>query len=291
MKTRSLVLLSLACAALSSGGFAQSAPAPKIEFPAASPPATLKQRVGVTDIEVTYSRPGVKGRKIFGGLVPYGEVWRTGANQATRISFSTPVKFGGASVPAGTYELFTIPGADEWTVILSQPPKAQWGAYSYDSAHDVARVKAKPVAVPSPIETFTIQVSSITEKSAALYFAWEKTRVPVQLEFDVVALVKPQIEALMASDAEKKPYANAAMFYLDYGLDLNKAAEWMDAAIAQQPDAFYLVYRKALIQEKQGKKAEALATAEKSLADAKKASGSLKEEYVRLNEELIARLR
>jgi hypothetical protein len=289
MKIRSLALLVLGLAALGSSAFAQTAP--KLEFPAASPPATLKQRAGVTDIEITYSRPSMRGRKIFGGLVPYGEVWRTGANQATRISFSTPLKVNGTDLPAGTYDVFTIPGENEWTVIFNQPPAAQWGAYTYDAAHDVARVKAKPVAVPMPIETFTIQVSSLTEHSAQLYFAWEKTRVPVQLEFDVVALVKPQIDAVMASDAEKKPYANAAMFYLDYGLDLNKAAEWMDAAIAQRPDAFYLVYRKALILAKQGKKAEAIATAEKSLAGAQQASGSSRDEYVRLNQQLLATLR
>jgi len=275
----------LACSA---GLFAQ---APKINFPAASPAASLTQRVGLTDIQVNYNRPGAKGRKVFGGLVAYDHVWRTGANTATKISFSTPVKLNGTEVPAGTYELFTIPGVHEWTVIIHKN-MSQWGAYAYDEKNDVARVRAKPRALADSVETLIIGLNNIRDESATLYIAWEKTLVPVTLTVDVKATLVPQIEAVMAGGGDKLPYAQAAMYYLENGLDLKKAATWMDAAIAAQPDAFYLVYRKALILETLGDKAGALATAQKSLEAAQKApSPALRDEYVGLNEALIARLK
>jgi hypothetical protein len=266
-----------------------NAPAPHIDFPAASPTATLKQRVGLTDVEVVYSRPSMKGREVFGGLVPYGQVWRTGANNATRITFSTPVKLQGTPVGAGTYELFTIPGTDEWTVILQKAGK-QWGAYAYDQKNDVARVTAKPVALTDPYETFTIGINDIRDESATLNLVWEKTRVRVKLEMDVVGTLVPQIDAAMAAPG-RKPYAMAAMFYLDHNLDLKKALAWMDAAIAEQPNFFPIIYRKALIQAKMGDKEAAIATARQSIDFASKSTGPAKDEYIRLNEALIASLK
>jgi hypothetical protein len=274
--------------ALAGGLFAQ---APKINFPAASPTATLNQRVGLTDIQVNYNRPGAKGRKVFGGLVPYEHIWRTGANTATKISFSTPVKLNGTEIPAGTYELFTIPGTAEWTVIIHKN-MSQWGAYSYDEKNDVARVKAKPVALAEHVETLDIGLNDIRDESATLNIVWEKTRVPVAVTLDVKSTLVPQIEAVMAPGGDKLPYAQAAMYYLENGLDLKKAATWMDAAIAAQPDAFYLVYRKALILEKLGDKAGAVATAKKSMEAALQApSPALRDEYVGLNQALIDRLK
>jgi Protein of unknown function (DUF2911) len=262
----------------------------KIAFPEASPASTLKQRVGLTDIEITYSRPSMKGRKIFGGLEPFGVVWRTGANSATKISFSTPVKFGGADVPAGDYALFSIPGETEWTVILNKVT-GQWGAYTYDEKNDLVRVKAKPFPLPLPLETFTINFNRLHTDSALFELAWEKTLVPVKIEVDVNSVLVPQIEAAMASPNPKSPYFASAMFYYEQNLDLKKAAAWMDAAIAAQPDAYYFVYRKALILEKMGDKAGAIATAQKSMEGANKDKGLVKDEYIRLNEALIARLR
>ncbi len=291
MLTRNLSHLFFAAAALfaAAPAFAQT-PAPKIEFPAASPAASLKQRVGLTDIEIAYSRPGAKGRKVFGGLVPYGQVWRTGANSATKIKFSTEVKLGGATIPAGAYELFTLPGEKEWTVIIHKD-SSQWGAYKYDAKNDVARVQVAPVALAAPVESFTIEFGDLRDASATLLLTWDKSSVPVKLTVDVVAPLVPQIEAVMASNAEKKPYANAAMFYLEQGLDLAKAAAWMDAAVAAQPDAFFLVYRQARIRAAAGDKSGALAAAEASLAAAKKVGGPLGEEYTQLNQDLIASLK
>lgn len=283
-------LLLVQALAVAAGLSAQSPAAPKLELPAPSPTATLKQRVGLTDIEIVYSRPGVKGRVIFGGLESWGEVWRAGANSATKVTFSTPVKFGGKDVPAGTYALFAKLGQDEWTVILSKGPE-QWGAYAYNPKDEVARASAKPVKLNEPVETFTIDINDIRDESATLNLIWEKTRVSVKLEVDVVSKIVPQIEAVMSSDAPKKPYVPAAMFYLEHNLDLKKAAAWMDAAIAAEPNAFYYVYRKAKVLAAMGDKAGALAAAKASLEGANKAGGSIKDEYTRLNEALIASLK
>src|SRR5277367_6398601 len=145
---------------------------PKVEFPAPSPACTLKQRVGLTDVQIDYSRPNIKGREIFGSLVPYGQVWRTGANQATKIVFSTPVKLNGTEIPAGTYALMTIPGKDEWTIIINKGAE-QWGAYKYDQKADVARIKATPLSIDKPIETFTIEFKDIHDDSSNLNLAWD----------------------------------------------------------------------------------------------------------------------
>jgi hypothetical protein len=275
---------------ISTAVFAQ-APAPKLDFPKASPPATIKQRVGLTDIEVTYSRPSLKGRVIFGQLEPYGKVWRTGADSATRITFSTDVKVQGAALAAGTYELFTIPDPAEWTVIFQKAGK-QWGAYAYKPENDTLRVTARVQEFPFPLETFTIDFNDLRDTSASLNLVWEKTLVSLKLEVDVSSII-PQIEAVLAAPGEKKPYIAAAMFYLDHNLDLKKAAQWMDLGIAEQPENFRFpfTYRKARILAAAGDKAGARAAAEASLADARKAQGLLKDEYVRLNEALLAGLK
>ena len=267
---------------------ASSLPAqtPKVDFPAPSPACTLKQRIGLTDIEIVYSRPGVKDRTIFGSLVPYGQVWRTGANNATKITFSTPVKLNGTDIPAGTYALFTIPGEDEWTIIINKGA-AQWGAFQYDEKADVARFKATPVTLSKPMETFVIEFTDIRDESARLNLAWDKTLVPIKFEVDLTSQLVPQIEALMASDAKQKPYYQAAMFYYDHGQDLQKAGKWVDAAIAER-EAHYIVYLKAKILAKLGDKEGAIAAAKRSSELAIKAKDT---GYVKLNEDLISSLK
>ena len=264
--------------------------AKKIEFPQPSPLAFVKERVGVTDVSIEYSRPSVRERRIFGGLVPYGEVWRTGANAATRITFSTDVKLGGAAVPAGSYALFTIPGEAEWTVILSRVVDDQWGSYAYNQKDDQARVKAKPVAMAEPLETMTISLQDMRAGKANLVIAWEKSKVPIEIDTDLVARVKPQIEAAMAGSGEK-PYFSSAMFYYENDLDIALAREWIEAAAKQRPDAVWIIYRKGLILKKAGDKAGALAAARQALELASKEQGELKAEYTRLSENLIASLK
>ncbi len=261
--------------------------AAELQFPQASPAGKFEQRVGLTDISVEYSRPGVKGRKIFGGLQPYGEIWRTGANTATKLSFSGDVKFGGSAVPAGSYALFTIPGEKEWTVILNKV-EGQWGAYTYDEKQDQLRVKVKPVALTESVETMTIGLGDLRDDSATLEIVWDKTRVPVKIETDLVKTMVTKIEAAMAGDG-KKPYFPAAMFYFEHNLDLKKSVTWIDAAIKENPTALWIIYRKGLILEKLGDKAGAIAAATQSMELAKKAEPALAEEYTRLNQQLIAR--
>lgn len=284
-----LGLVALCSVCLATAAFAQSGP--KITFPEASPAGSVSQRIGLTDIKVDYNRPGAKGRKVFGALVPYDHVWRTGANTATKISFSTPVKLNGVEVAAGTYELFTIPGKDEWTVIIHKN-MSQWGAYRYDQKNDVARIKAKPTELNFHLETLAIGFNDLRDESATLVIAWEKVRVPVSISVDVKSTLVPQIEAVMAGGGPDLPYADAAMYYFANDLDLKKAVQWMDAAIAADPGAFWWIYRKALILEKLGDKPAAVSAAQQSLEAARSAKPvSLSEEYVSLNETLLARLK
>ncbi|HUR28640.1 MAG TPA: DUF2911 domain-containing protein [Planctomycetota bacterium] len=287
-------LLAVASTFASSPVHARPAQEPKLQFPAASPSASFTENIGLTGITVEYARPGVKGRKIFGGLVPYGEVWRTGANSTTKITFTTDVNFGGTAVPPGSYGLFTIPGEKEWTVILNKV--VAWGAYSYDAKNDVARVKVKPAALPESLETMTISLSDVRDDSAQLSIAWEKTRVSVKIETDTVNVVKEQIDAAMAGDG-KKPYFQAAMFYYEHDLDIKKAVTWIDAAIKEAPEPqVWVIYRKGLVMKKAGDKAAALEAAKQALDLAEKAlakpdTAALGTEYKHLSEALIASLK
>jgi hypothetical protein len=287
MKNLNTLLVAVAVSFLASSLHAQEAK--KIEFPQASPGASVKERVGVTDVSVDYSRPSARERKIFGGLVPYGSIWRTGANAATKITFSTDVKLAGTAVPAGSYALFTIPGETEWTVILSKVTD-EWGSYSYNQKDDQARVKVKPVAMAEPLETMTIGVQDMRAGKANLVIAWEKTKVPVEIDTEVVAKVKPQIEAAMAGSGPK-PYFAAAMFYYENDLDIALAKQWIEAAVKEKPDAVWMVYRKGLILKKAGDKEGALAAAKQALELASKQEGEVKAEYTRLSEGLIASLK
>jgi hypothetical protein len=262
--------------------------AEKLAFPQQSPTETIKQRIGLTDIEVIYSRPSAKGRVMLGGNNPFGTIWRTGANTATRITFSTPVTIEGSALAAGSYELFTIPGADSWTIIFQKLQK-QWGAYTYDQKNDALRVTVTPTALAEHVETFTIDFNDIHNESATLNLIWEKTRVPVKIGMDLASILVPKIEAAMAGP-EPRPYGEAAIFYGDHGIELDKAAAWLDTAIAQRPDAAYFyLYHKALILAEKGDKEGAVAAATKSEDLAKQDTNvTAKEEYIRLNEAIIA---
>jgi hypothetical protein len=283
---RSLVV-AVSGLALGSGLEAQT---PRIDFPAASPACTLKQRVGLSDIEIVYSRPGVKNRTIFGGIVPYDQVWRTGANQATKINFSTAVKLNGTEIPAGKYALYTIPDKKEWTVIIHKDTAAT--IFNYNPTNDLVRFKAVPVKLAEPVETFTIEVGDIRDDSATLNLVWEKTRVPIRLELDLVSKLVPQIEAAMASPDKKQAglYFQAATFYYNHDLDLKKALAWVNAGLADNPRiAYEMLHLKAQILAKQGDKAGAIAAAKQSSELAIKAEGP-GSSFVKMNQDLIASL-
>jgi hypothetical protein len=271
---------------------ALQAQTPRVDFPTASPACTLKQHVGLTDIEIVYSRPGVKGRTIFGGIVPYGQVWRTGANQATKVTFSTPVKLEGTDIPAGTYALFTIPGQKEWTIIISTNA-AQWGAFQYNEKDDFARFKVTPVTLTdTTIETFTIEFNRIRDESAVLNLVWDKTVVPIHMEVEVTSKLVSQIEATMATPGKKSDgfYFQAATFYFNHDQDLKKALDWVNAGLADNPRiAYEMLYLKAQILAKQGDKAGAIAAARQSTELAIKAEGP-GSSFVKMNRDLISSL-
>jgi tetratricopeptide (TPR) repeat protein len=262
----------------------------KVEFPQASQHALVKQRVGLTDVEVDYSRPNKNNRAIFGGLVPFDKIWRTGANLPTRIKFSANVKFGDKDVPAGEYALFSIPSQSEWTIILSKDLKAS--AAEYKQENDVARVMAKPILIGLPAETFTIGFEDLRANSATFYVEWDKTRVPVKVTTNDVEKVMQGIDATVKSGKEQEAgfYYNAASFYLDQNKDLPQALKWVDQAIEKNPKAYFMQYKKAQILAKMGNKKEAIAAAEKSI-ELLKASPNPDESAIATSKALIDSLR
>ncbi|HEY1582581.1 MAG TPA: DUF2911 domain-containing protein [Chthoniobacterales bacterium] len=239
----------------------------ELEFPAPSQHATITQRVGLTDISIDYSRPDIRGREIFGGLVPYDQVWRTGANSPTKIKFSEAVKIEGQDLPAGEYAFYTIPGKDEWTIIFSKNTKL-WGAYGYKPDADALRVKVKPASLQNSIETFTIGLDDLKDNGATISLEWDKTRVPVSLTTNTVEKVNGEIQDALQHPGSLKPtfYYQAGSFYYDHDKDLEQAAKWVDKAIEmQQPARYFLYYKKAQIEAKLGHNDAAKAAAEKSI--------------------------
>jgi tetratricopeptide (TPR) repeat protein len=260
------------------------ADAQTIKTPAPSPTQSVKQDFGISTIELIYSRPGMKGRKIFGDLVPYGKVWRTGANSATRLKFSDDVSIGGQVLKAGEYALYTVPNEKEWEIIINKG-SANWGT-DYKQEDDIFRVKATPVKLDQPVESFTMQFANVKSGSADLQIMWDKTLVSVPITSDIDKKVMAQIDAAMNKDS--RPYYQAAMYYLETGKDLNQALTWFDKAIEQNPTAYWVYHQKANALAKMGKKSEAKTTAQKSMDLAKTAKN---DDYVKLNEKLIADLK
>ena len=256
-----------------------------LRTPAPSPTQNLKQDFALSTVELSYSRPAVKERKVFGDLVPYGKVWRTGANQATTITFGEEVTFGDKKVPAGKYGLLTIPDAGEWTIILSKQLDVT-SPTAYKQDQDVARVKIKADELPFAIESFMMVFDNIKPSSMNLIMLWDRTAVTVPITSDVEKKVMAQIDDLMNKD--NRPYFNAAMYYMNNGKDLNKALTWLDKAIEQEPKAFWVYHQKANALAKLGKKQEAITSANKSIELAKEAKN---DDYVALNQKLLTTLK
>ncbi len=256
----------------------------QLKIPAPSPTQTLRQDFGLASIEVVYSRPGVKGRKVFGDLVPYGKVWRTGANSATTISFGDEVMIGGKKVPAGKYGLVTIPDKKEWTIIITkQLDLTSPDAYKPDM--DVARVTVEAMKAPGDVESFTMMFENVKPSSCELRMSWERTEVVMPITTEIDSKVMKQIDQLIIKDGRQ--YFQAAMYYMDNGKDLNQALLWFDKAVENQPNAFFIHHQRANCLAKMGKKDEAKAAAEKSRAQAVEQKN---DDYVRLNDKLLAEL-
>ncbi|GAA4782945.1 DUF2911 domain-containing protein [Olivibacter ginsenosidimutans] len=255
--------------------------AQNLKLPAASSTQVLTQDLGISKITLTYSRPNVKGRTIFGGLEPYGQVWRTGANSATTLTFTGDVSIDGKAIPAGTYALFTIPNKNEWTIILNKGAK-QWGAYEYNQNDDVLRFTVKPQQTKNKVETFTISFPEVSATEAKLNIAWENTSVTFPIQVNQDAEIMASIDQAM--QGEKKPYLAAAQYYFNNNKDLDQALAWADEAVKANPELPYSYYWKAQIQLKKGDKEGAKATATLGKQAAEKAKS---EEYIRLNNQVI----
>lgn len=255
----------LALAALPA--LAQQSSAPQVRLPRVSPDQTLKQTVGLTDITITYSRPAVKGRQIWGGLVPYDKVWRTGANDATTITFSDDVTVNGQALPKGTYSLHTIPGKDQWTIIFNKTAK-QWGSFSYDQAQDALRVTAKPAAAPFA-EWMAFEVPQLTPDSATIAIHWDKLMVPFTVGTGTTQKVMADLRSALAAakpDDWRTPY-RAASYAIDNGLPSEEASRWLDQSLKANENIQNL-FLKARLQARQGDRTGAMATAEKAIAKA-----------------------
>lgn len=263
-------------------GLANLTSAQGLKIPQPSSGQTITQDFGLGKITLTYSRPNVKGRTIFGGMEPLGVVWRTGANAATRIKFTEDVKIEGKDLPAGEYGLFSIPGKKEWTVIFNKIAD-QWGAYQYKESDDVLRVTVKTTPLKDKVETLTMQFGDVTETSAQLNVMWEHSAFAVNITTSIDEKVMANIAEAMKG--EKKPYFAAAQYYFQTGKDLKTALEWMTEAEKSDPKAPWFKLWKGRIQLKMGDKAAAMATAQQGI-DAAKAQKI--DEYVRLNTELLA---
>ncbi|WP_295792603.1 DUF2911 domain-containing protein [Mucilaginibacter sp.] len=276
MKYNLKLILLAALTVFTASTYAQLTPAP-------SSTQTITQDFGLGKINLTYSRPNVKGRKIFGNVEPYGKVWRTGANSATVIKFSDDVSIEGHKVPAGEYGLFSIPGESEWTIILSKNPK-QWGAYTYKEADDYLRFTVKPVKLNETQETFTMQFVNVFPTSAELHLMWEHTALNLHLTTDIDAKVMSRIDSAMKTD--KKPYYEAVIYYYNNNKDLKTALPWAEE-MGKMPGMppFVADLWKARVQLKTGDKTGAITTATAGVEAAKKANN---DEYTRLNTELIA---
>ncbi len=259
--------------------------AQQLSIPSLSPPQTVKQDFGLSYINLSYSRPSVKGRTIFGDLVPYGKVWRTGANDATIIEFGDAVIINGKRIPAGKYGLLTIPGKDQWIFIISKQLDVTNPA-NYKEEEDVLRIAAPVDNLDFSVETLTLYLGNLTPKSCELQLLWSHVAVKFAIQNDFDSTVMAKIDETMNQD--NRPYFAAAMYYMENGKDLNKALQWFNMATAKNPDAYFMFYQKARCEAKLGKKQDAQATAQKSIELAKKANNS---DYVSLNEKLIASLK
>ena len=247
---------------------------PSLKLPRVSPNATLSQTIGLTDLTVTYSRPGVKNRVIWGDLVPYDKPWRTGANEATTFTTTGDIQFGGQKVAAGSYSLFTIPSAGEWTVALNKE-KDLWGAYKYKPENDVVHVKVKPAAAEYE-EWMQLTFEDLTNTSANLVLHWEKLKVAVPIAVDVNTKVLADCRAAVASakaDDWRTPW-RAAGFCLENQVALDEGRKWLDKSVGIKQHYFNLSLL-ARYQMKDGKKQDAVATAQKALAAAKAGTDTL----------------
>ena len=253
----------------------------QIETPAPSPGSTVTQKVGMTEIKIEYSRPAMKGRKIFGGdVVPFGEMWRTGANSATKITTSDSITIMGKGLAKGTYVLLTKPGKDSWEIIFNKNPAVS--VFDYKPESDVLKVMVKPMANSMTVESFTMGVANITNNSADIEIAWENTVVRIPFTNDVDSKVMAQIKQKLDGPTQNDYFA-MSQYYFESGKDLKESLDFANKAIAKG-ERFWMLRHKSLVQAKLGDKKGAIESASRSLALAKEAKNN---DYIRMNEKSI----
>ncbi|MBX2928792.1 MAG: DUF2911 domain-containing protein [Saprospiraceae bacterium] len=252
----------------------------QIRTPAASPSAELKQTVGLTEVTINYSRPSAKGRVVFGDLVPMNELWRTGANAATKLTFGDNVKVAGKELKKGSYAIITAPGQDGWKVMLHMYESTNWGSYA--EKEPFAAFVIRPDRTAEFTETFTIAINDITTTTASIDIRWENTKISIPLEVEVDTRVQDDIKRVMAGPSAGD-YSAAASYYHDNGKDLNQALEWIQKANASTP-RYWTLRREAQILGDLKRYDEAIKVAEKSSA---LASESGDDAYVRMNKKSI----
>lgn len=276
------IVLSLFVAALTLTTNAQ------IKTPAPSPVSKLEQVVGLSDVTVEYARPGMRGRTIFGDLVPYGKVWRTGANENTKVTFSTDVTIDGKELKKGTYALYTKPGKDAWEVIF-YTDATNWGTpQKWDASKVALSTTAKVEMMPMKIESFTITIDDLKNDSAVLGMLWENVYVGVKFNTPTDKAVEASIAATMQGPKAGDFYS-AAVYYLQSGKDIKKAATWINKAVNMTKDKprFWYLRQQSLILAKAGDKKGAVKAAKASLAGAEKAGNA---DYIKMNKEFLAKM-
>ncbi len=257
----------------------------QVKTPAPSPLSEVSQKVGLGEVKIVYSRPGMKGRTVMGELVPYGKVWRTGANQRTQIHFSEDVMLQGTKVPAGKYAILTIPGEESWEIILGNDLSGS--PMEIGDEEQTITFEAPAKKMDMTVETFTIMINDIRDASATINIMWENTIVPIEMELHTDKMVLASIESTMAGPG-KDDYFAAAQYYYNNDKDLKKALDWVEKSMNENETRYWVVTLKARILNKMGNKQDALATAEKAKELAEKGNNP---DYVKINEDIIAELK
>lgn len=277
------ILLSLFVVAVTASVNAQ------IKTPQPSPAAKVEQKVGLTDVTLEYSRPAMRGRTIFGDLVPFGKVWRTGANANTKITFSTPVTVNGTKLKKGTYAIYTIPNKTSWEIMFYSDAN-NWGTpRTWDDSKVVAKATAQVITLPMKIESYTMTFDDLTNDSASLGILWENSYVSVKFNVPTDAAVERSIASVMAGPSAND-YFRSALYYLQEGKDIQKAKKWINKAVDMTKDRprFWFLRQQSLILAKAGDKKGAIAAAKASLAGAQQAKNA---DYIKMNKEFLAKMK
>jgi hypothetical protein len=257
----------------------------QVKMPQPSPTQTIKQDFATGTIELTYSRPAAKGRQVFGDLVPFGKIWRTGANGATVIKFSEPVEIRGKKIDTGSYAIYTIPDFESWEIILNKGV-TNWGTSGYKESDDVLRFKTEAEKINNPAENLTMQFDNIKPESCELQIMWKKTRIVIPITTNIREKLRAQLETAFKGD--KKPYWQAAQFYNEYDRNYTKALENITKATEENPKAFWMFLYKAKIQKEMGDIQGARASSTKSLEIA---TAEKNDDYVKLNKDFLKELK